>query len=178
MPGTQWWPFLLRGLLGLAYGSLALAFPDATAAQLIAFVATYVLIDGMMTLMSGVHLRQQLQRGWLLLAQGAFSLAYGILAYRNLHMSLATMVVLGSGWWLLTSTAHFLVARGQPEIASTSAWSVLEAILSLALAGAVVLGQLAVPAVVLLFAWLGVFVGLGRLVVALEVRNRRAPQRS
>lgn len=177
VPRHHWWRFLLRGLLALAFGILALAFPRATATEVVAFVATYVVADGVITLLAAAQLRPHFGRWWMLLALGVFSVAFALLAFLPLRLPLMPMVVVASLWWLLASSAQFFVARGQRTIGGSAAWNVLEGILSIALAVTALVWPLPVASFVVLFAWLGLFVGLGRVAVAFEIRSLVARSR-
>jgi len=42
----HWWLFLLRGVAGVAFGVLTLLWPGATLVVLMAFIAAYALVDG------------------------------------------------------------------------------------------------------------------------------------
>jgi len=170
-PRYHWWLLLLRGLLALGYGVLALVFPGATAVELIAFVATYIVADGVITLQSAFRLRPHSNRWWLLLAQGVFSVAFALLAFLPLGQSLVYIVPVVSLWWLLASVAQFFVTRGQKTIRKSSGWSIVEGILSVELAVAAIVWPLTVATVVVLFAWLALVVGVGRVVVAFEVKS-------
>jgi len=46
----HWWLFLLRGIAALAFGVLTLAWPGATLLVLMAFIAAYALVDGIVAL--------------------------------------------------------------------------------------------------------------------------------
>ena len=50
----HWWLFLLRGLFAIAFGVLVLMWPGATVVALMAFVAAYALVDGIVTIASAV----------------------------------------------------------------------------------------------------------------------------
>src|SRR5437773_9540550 len=77
----HWWLFLLRGVAALAFGVLTLAWPGATLLVLMAFIAAYALVDGIVALVYAFRLRAMFDRWWVLLVQGLISGAFGALAF-------------------------------------------------------------------------------------------------
>src|SRR2546422_8549662 len=66
----HWWLFLLRGTAALAFGVLTLWWPGATLVVLMAFIAAYALVDGLVALVYAFQLRPLFERWWVLLLQG------------------------------------------------------------------------------------------------------------
>src|SRR5438874_1586612 len=64
----HWWLFLLRGVAALAFGVLTLAWPGATLLVLMAFIAAYALVDGIVALVYAFRLRAMFDRLWMLMA--------------------------------------------------------------------------------------------------------------
>src|SRR5256886_10415864 len=58
----HWWLFLLRGVAALAFGVLTLAWPGATLLVLMAFIAAYALVDGIVALVYAFRLRAMFDR--------------------------------------------------------------------------------------------------------------------
>src|SRR2546426_2187132 len=77
----HWWLFLLRGLAAIAFGLLTLMWPGATLLVLMAFIAAYALVDGIVALRFAFQLRPVFDRRWALLVQGLISGAFGVLAF-------------------------------------------------------------------------------------------------
>ncbi len=134
----HWWLFLFRGIAAIAFGALTLFWPGATLIVLMAFIAAYALVDGVVALLYAFRLRSLFGRWWVLLLQGLISAAFGVLAFIHPGLSLAYIVVSVSLWMLFASLAQFMLARAQKAMGRSSGWSVLGAVLSLALAIAAV----------------------------------------
>ena len=66
----HWWLFLLRGVAALAFGVLTLAWPGATLLVLMAFIAAYALVDGIVAVVYAFRLRPVFDRWWMLLRCG------------------------------------------------------------------------------------------------------------
>src|SRR2546422_10193158 len=102
----HWWLFLLRGTAALAFGVLTLWWPGATLVVLMAFIAAYALVDGLVALVYAFQLRPLFDRWWVLLLQGLISVAFGVLAFLHPGLSLAYIVVSVSLWMLLASVVR------------------------------------------------------------------------
>jgi uncharacterized membrane protein HdeD (DUF308 family) len=168
----HWWLFLLRGIAAIVFGVLAVAWPGATVIALMAFVAAYALVDGIVTTGAAVRMRTLFDRWWLLLIQGLISIVFGVLAFFNPALSLLYIVISVSLWMLFAAAAQFMLARAQKAMGAPSAWSILGGVLSFALAVvAVVFPGLTVATVIVLIAWFALAFGIVNFVVAFRVRS-------
>ena len=160
----HWWLFLLRGLAAIVFGLLALLWPGATVIALMAFVAAYALVDGIVTIGSAVRMRALFDRWWLLLIQGLISTVFGVLAFY--------IVISVSLWMLFAAGAQFMLARAQKAMGAPSGWSILGGVLSFVLAvAAVAFPGLTVATVIVLIAWFALAFGIVNFVVAFRVRS-------
>lgn len=78
----NWWLFLLRGILGILFGVVALIFPGPTMLSLVLLFSAYTLVDGAAGIISALRaIRRKEERwGWLIL-EGAVNIAVAILAF-------------------------------------------------------------------------------------------------
>lgn len=60
----HWWLFVLRGVVAIIFGVLAIAWPGATVVALMAFIAAYALVDGLVTLTYAIRMRASFDRWW------------------------------------------------------------------------------------------------------------------
>ncbi|MGH1564437.1 HdeD family acid-resistance protein [Mumia sp. DW29H23] len=122
---TAWWIVVVRGVLAIGLGIVALVWPDVTARVVIVLFGIWALADGIIALVSIVTGGGRAW-GWLLL-EGVLGIAAGIIAFRapvtvalalvlvvafwsimigvlEISGSLQVRQVPGSGWgWLLAS---------------------------------------------------------------------------
>ena len=76
-----WWLVLIRGILAIVFGILALALPGVALLALVFTFAAYALVDGVANIVHAVRVRDRDRRwGWLL-AQGILSVLAGIVAF-------------------------------------------------------------------------------------------------
>lgn len=168
----HWWLFLLRGVVAIVFGALALLWPSATLVLLTAFIAAYALVDGIVALRYAFLLRPTFDRWWALLIQGLISVVFGVLAFINPALSVAYVVLMVSLWMLFASIALFMLSRAQRAMGASSGWSLVGAVVTLALAvAAIAYPGLTVAAVIALIAWFSLVLGAVQLVVAFRVRS-------
>jgi uncharacterized membrane protein HdeD (DUF308 family) len=74
----QWWLVLVEGVVGVAVGVVALAWPSIGGLRLLALLAAWAIIKGFFEIEAGVRLRRLAAGECSLLAAGGFSLLGGI----------------------------------------------------------------------------------------------------
>ena len=76
-----WWLVLIRGILAIVFGIIALIHPGVAFLALVYTFAAYAFIDGIANIVHAVRVRNRDKRwGWLL-AQGILSVLAGIVAF-------------------------------------------------------------------------------------------------
>lgn len=88
------WALLLEGIVGIAAGVLALAWPGITELVLLYMMAGWSIATGVLEIMASVWLQRYSKGGWLLAISGVLSIVFGML--------LALMPVVGLivvAWW-------------------------------------------------------------------------------
>lgn len=95
--GQSWLMMLLGGLLSIASGVVAFAWPGLTAFILLIMMGAWAILRGVFEIIAAVHLRKVLQNEWLLAIAGLISILFGIaiLARPNLG-ALAVVWMIGS----------------------------------------------------------------------------------
>lgn len=168
----HWWLFLLRGIAAIVFAVLTLWWPGATLIALVAFIAAYALVDGIIAIVAAFQLRPFFARWWVVLIQGLISAAFGIWAFFQPALSLWYIVISVAVWMLFASMAQFALAGAQRAMGGKPVWAVLGGIVSLVLAVlALVYPNLTVAAVLAFIAWFALVLGVLSLVVAFSVRS-------
>lgn len=70
--------FAIAGLVGIAAGVAAFAWPRLTGMTLVVIIGAWSIIRGMAEIAAGVMLRRYLQREWLLIVGGIISVLFGV----------------------------------------------------------------------------------------------------
>lgn len=104
----KWWTFLVRGILALILGVAVFAYPVATAAVLVYFVAAYFIISGLAQIAGGVALSGA-GHWWLLILTGAMSTILGFVMVSQPGMGPLALAYL---------VATYAIFNGLTEISS------------------------------------------------------------
>jgi uncharacterized membrane protein HdeD (DUF308 family) len=78
-----WWLLLLRGVLAILFGISAFAWPGLTLVTLVVLFAAYAFVDGVFEVVHAIGHRKEIEHWGLLLIEGLFGIAFGVLAFRS-----------------------------------------------------------------------------------------------
>jgi uncharacterized membrane protein HdeD (DUF308 family) len=91
---NSWWTFALRGLIAVAFGVLALAWPKLTLLGLVVLFAAFALFGGVVSIW-GALVNRKTDDAWLmLLLLGLVSVGAGIIAIVRPDITLLVLVLL------------------------------------------------------------------------------------
>jgi uncharacterized membrane protein HdeD (DUF308 family) len=166
----SWWAVAIRGLVAIAFGVIALGWPGVTLLSLLLFIAAYLVVDGIFSIISAVRAPER----WItLVLQGLASLAAGIIAFAWPGITVAAFILLLAAWsvvsGVLTFASAFRLTREHGRV-----WLALGGLAQLAF-GILLVAAPAVGAVVLTW-WIGIYAiifGVILLVLAFRLRSRR-----
>ncbi|MGP0090445.1 MAG: DUF308 domain-containing protein [Xanthobacteraceae bacterium] len=65
----HWWLFLIRGLLGLGLGVIALVYPGATLAAVVILIGAYLIFDGIIAIAKAIQILRTDSQWWVLLLE-------------------------------------------------------------------------------------------------------------
>jgi uncharacterized membrane protein HdeD (DUF308 family) len=75
------WATALQGALGIVAGVLTFVWPAITALVLVAFIAAWAVVTGVLEIAAAIRLRQAITGEWLLAFSGVLSVLFGILIF-------------------------------------------------------------------------------------------------
>jgi uncharacterized membrane protein HdeD (DUF308 family) len=150
-----WWTVLLRGLLGIGFGLIALTWPAITLLAFVVAFGIYALADGLTALISAAWPRQYYSHRGLLALEGLVSLIAGFVTFRWPGITALSLVLIIAAWALITGMFKLARAFARSE-ASGNRWllglsGALYVALSIVLVGAPVSGALAMVFVIGIF---------------------------
>jgi uncharacterized membrane protein HdeD (DUF308 family) len=161
---------IIRGLVGVFIGILAVVWPGITLAVLVGIFGMYALLDGVINLVSGLR-KGAHGRSWVHALQGVTGIVAGVLAFLWPGVTALVLVLFIGAWAIVTGVLEIVAAirlrreiKGEWLLALSGIMSALFGVLVLAFPGA---GAVAI-------AWLlGIYAAAaGIVLVALGVRLR------
>jgi uncharacterized membrane protein HdeD (DUF308 family) len=172
----NWWTVLLRGVVALIFGLLALIWPDITVLVLVTLFGAYALVDGALALGRAIVGRRGAggSRGWLAIT-GITGILAGIVVLAWPGETALVLLWLIAAWAILTGVLEIISAvRGRREIRGEwlfilgGALSVLFGIVLMVWPAA---GALAVIFIIGLYA---VLFGIVQIALAFRLRRLRS----
>jgi len=165
----HWWAFALRGLAAIIFGILAFGWPGLTLVTLALFFGSFVLVNGVMAIISAI--RTKGDHLWVLLLEGTLGILAGLLVLAMPGITALLLLFVIAAWAIATGILDIVSAiRLRTIIEHEWAWilagvlSVLFGIVLLAQPGA---GALAVAWIIGIYA---VLFGITMLFVAWRIR--------
>ncbi|MDF1479924.1 DUF308 domain-containing protein [Leifsonia sp. H3M29-4] len=174
-----WWWVLIRGILAIAFGIVALISPAVALTAIAIVFGAYTLVDGIMLTIAAIQTRKT-TKGWgWVLAQGILSVLVGLAALilPGLVGALGGLVVLWTivFWNIMTGIASIQAAT-KSEAGSAKTWMIVAGVVSLVFAVILAIAVLVTPGVTLLgLIWaVGIYAivfGIMLIVTAIHVRR-------
>jgi len=106
----NWWTFVGRGLFAILFGALALALPELTLIAMIWMFGAYVIVDGLFQIALSVTRRDENDRWWLLLIEGIFGVAAGIVTFLWPGITGIALFIMVIVWAMVTGVLEIAAA--------------------------------------------------------------------
>ena len=168
----NWWAFVIRGLLAILFGLVALFMPGVTMLSLVLVFAAYIFADGVFGIVSAVRAARRGERWSPLALEGVVSVLVGIAAAMLPGLTLVVFVILVAAWAVITGVL-MLAAAFNLDAEHGRWWLALAGIASL-LYGALLVITPMIGALVLTW-WIGAYAiifGVAMLATAFKLRAR------
>ena len=115
----HWWLLVVRGVLGILFGILALVWPGATIAALVLLFGAYAIVDGVATLYAAITGREGADRGrrpasgghrvWLTI-EGLLGIGAGLVAFFWPGITALVLLWVIAFWAILTGVMEVAAA--------------------------------------------------------------------
>jgi len=89
--GQSRWPLLIIGVLGLLAGVILLWNPALGGITLTYVIAAWAIVTGILTIISALRLREEIDNEWWLVLSGALAIIFGILVFQNVLAGILTI---------------------------------------------------------------------------------------
>lgn len=105
-----WWMFLIRGLLALAVGIIAVVDPGATLAAIVLLLGSFFIVDGIFAVAKAFGVMRSDRSWWLLLLSGIVGIVAGIAVFAWPGLTALTLAYLIGFWAIVTGVAEIAAA--------------------------------------------------------------------
>lgn len=117
----NWWMLVLRGLLAVLFGLTAFIWPGITWLTLVLLFAIYAVIDGIISVATGLRHTRDSSRWWIFLLEGLVSIGAGVIAFLRPGLTAYILVLVIAFWAVVTGILEIAAAiRLRREI--TNEW--------------------------------------------------------
>jgi uncharacterized membrane protein HdeD (DUF308 family) len=167
----NWWMLAVRGVIGIAFGGLAIVLPGLTLAFLILLFGAYAFVDGVFSIASGLRKDPTHSRDWALVVVGIAGVIAGVIAFVSPGLTALALLLVIAAWAVVRGVFELIAAlrlRGEAQgvwaLALSGVFSLVFGILVFAFPGA---GALAIVF------WIGVWsIIAGAMLVIVSFRLR------
>jgi uncharacterized membrane protein HdeD (DUF308 family) len=166
----NWWAVLARGVAAILFGLIALFMPIATLAALVLLFAAYLLVDGVLAIVSAVKAAGRRERWGLFVLEGIVDLIAAAVAFLMPSAALFAFVVVAAAWGVVSGVL-MLMAAFRLHRSHGRAWLAIGGVASL-IWGAL-LALFPVTGLIVLTWWLGAYAfifGVSLVVLGLTLR--------
>ena len=77
----NWFWYALAGLVSMAAGVIAIAWPGITSMALLWVIAAWAILSGIFQIMSGIEIRKAVEGEWVLYVGGALAILFGLMLF-------------------------------------------------------------------------------------------------
>jgi len=168
-----WWLFLIRGLLGLALGVVALPYPGATLAGAVILIGAYLFVDGIVAVAKAIQILRSDKHWWVLLLEGILGIAAGVVIFFWPGISLLSLALL-VGYWAIISGVFSIASAFRLRTHVPGEWLyMLFAVVSIVF-GILVIAAPAIGLVyiALMIAIYGFVIGVTMIALAFQARKQ------
>jgi uncharacterized membrane protein HdeD (DUF308 family) len=169
----QWWVVALRGVIAIIFGLICFFFTPAAILAAVLFFSAYMLVDGVLAIISGVKAARNGKRWGLLILEGIVDIAAGVIAFMWPGMA-AVVFVLLIGIWAVISGGLLVYAAFSLKLDHGRWWLALAGMASV-IFGILLFIAPVIGAVVLTW-WIGAYAvafGILLLILGFKLKGKK-----
>ena len=110
MLSPYWWVLAIRGAGAIAFGVLAVMWPDLTLSLMVMLFGAYILFDGIIGIVDSIRYRSALDNWWLLLVEGIMGLIIGAVTLLMPGITAYLLVLFVATWAILGGILRIVAA--------------------------------------------------------------------
>jgi uncharacterized membrane protein HdeD (DUF308 family) len=170
----NWWVLLLRGIVAVLFGFLAISRPGITLAVLVLLFGIYAVVDGCFALFAAIGGWSHREDRWLLLLEGFIGIGAGILTLRAPGITTVALLFFVAAWALATGVLRIVAAIRLRKEITGEFWLALSGIASVVFAFLVMMNPAAgALAIAWLIGWYALFLGATLVMLSIKLHKMR-----
>jgi uncharacterized membrane protein HdeD (DUF308 family) len=126
-----WWTFIVRGVVAIVFGVIALVYPPVGIGVLVGLFAAWAIIDGVNSLLTGIRTRGTDRSWWLEILEGVIGVAAGIIALVLPGFAAEILLLLIAAWAILTGVLEIVMAVRLRRVIEGEVWLALAGVASI-----------------------------------------------
>lgn len=168
----NWWVWLLRGILLIAFGVFTLASPGVTAVTLALWFSIFLFIDGALMLIHTFRHWKDNDDKWLMLAEGVISIVLGVLLTIRPDVTLLYVALLLGFWFIYSGIVRIALAIQLRKEIEGEGWMIFGGALSVIL-GVILIARpdIAISSLLGLLAFFAIIAGILLIIVAFKIKK-------
>jgi uncharacterized membrane protein HdeD (DUF308 family) len=106
----HWWLFVVRGVLAIVFGILALIWPGVTKLVLVLLFGAFALMDGIFAVAAGITFHRYFERWWAVLLEGLTGIVLGFLTFFWPSITALALLFFIAAWAVITGIFEIVAA--------------------------------------------------------------------
>jgi uncharacterized membrane protein HdeD (DUF308 family) len=106
----DWWHFAVRGVLAILFGVLTLVWPKSAITALVLLFGAFVLVDGIVAVVSGIQSREYFKQWWALLLEGLTGIVIAVMTFIWPGTAAVVLLYFIAAWAILTGIFEIVAA--------------------------------------------------------------------
>ena len=127
----HWWAIVLRGVVAILFGIMAIAWPGLTLASLVLLFAVFALADGVAGIIMGIKDYGDRERWWATLLGGIVSLCAGLVALAWPGLTALTVLMVIAFWAIVRGVMDIAAAIWLRKVIEGEGWLALSGAFSI-----------------------------------------------
>jgi uncharacterized membrane protein HdeD (DUF308 family) len=170
----NWWMFALRGLVAIIFGILALIWHEQVLKALVLVFGAFALVNGIMTVFTGLSSAPYFARWWVLLLEGLAGVFCGLMGIFMPDITTRALMYLIAAWVLFTGISEIAVAIQFRSVLKDEWMLVLGGLLSIVFGGLLVVFPAAgAVSMTWMIGFYAIFFGSSEMIFAFRLHGLR-----
>ena len=171
-----WWELILRGIIIMIFGVLAIAYPDLTLAVFVIFFGAFVFVEGIFQMVGAFVAKAENPQWALMFISGLFSFMVGFIVLAWPWMSALVLLYFIGAWFLISGTVQLVFGLRAIQVGTKAGVHIVGGILG------IIIGMLAfiwpgatAMSIIWIIGLFAIFFGIQLIVLGFLSRSEGSP---